>query len=147
MATFQEMQVRLQELKNKKTILVHLTEYLDSNFRASAGDKAKNVLLTEERVAIPEEAFEQVVGDIMKSMENLTDEIEKTLATPLNATPPPLVPGHEIWSPQPTSPIPPAPQPQQAQQALPAPIQVVPTDSQSLPPPPIKKSKNSKGLN
>lgn len=142
MATFQEMQIRLKELMNKKTILVHLIEYLDSNFRASSGEKAKNVLLTEDRVAIPEEDFEKVVGDLMKSMEVLSEEIDRALAAPVNGPPPPVVPAHEIWSPQPTSPVLPP------QQAIPAPVQVAPTDNQqTLPPPPVKKAKSGKGLN
>ncbi len=119
MATFQEVQARLQLAKNRRTILVHLMDYLDTNFRQSAGEKAKKILLNDDKVPIPEQDIEFVLsGLLMSNTLELEQEVDNILSLMLNAPPPIVLPGHEIWAPQST--------PQSASVSPVAPVQLVP---------------------
>lgn len=104
MATLQEMQWRLHFVKNRKTILLHLIEHLDANFRSSGGEKPKSFLLTDDRTPVTDQDLEAVVTTLLQQASELEVESNRILATPLNAPPPPQVPAHEIWAPQPLAP-------------------------------------------
>jgi hypothetical protein len=109
MATLQDVQEKLQEWKNEKTVLLHLIEYLDAHFRSSGGEKAKNVLLGDNKLPIPEEAFEEVITEIlMKSASALELDITRVMTMPLTSLYPQPLPAHEIW-PVPGPAVPPVP--------------------------------------
>lgn len=128
MATLMEVQKMVQSWKNKKVILLHLIEYIDSNFRSSGGEKPKNVLQDENKIAISEDAFEEVVTDLlMRNAAALEASIDRMQTMPLATLYPQPTPAHDIW------PVPgPAPTPPPVPQAQPAPVQV------SSPPVPVQ---------
>lgn len=102
MATFAELQQKIASAKFKKTVLSHLIEYVDERFRASGGEEPKSCLLTDERVAVPQDVFESVVtGLLLKTSKDLDEEISAILGTTLRTqeTAAPQ-PAHEIWASQ-----------------------------------------------
>ena len=64
MATFEELYREMQRSKFRQTVFRHLVEHIDSNFRPNAGEKPKNVLLTEDRIAVPPEVFEEIANEL-----------------------------------------------------------------------------------
>jgi hypothetical protein len=75
MATLQEAQEKLQEWKNKK-----------------------NVLLGDNKLPIPEDAFEEIITDVlMRNASALEIDITRVMSMPLTALYPQPIPAHEIW--------------------------------------------------
>lgn len=64
MATFEELYHEMQRSKFRQTVFRHLIEYIDSNFRPAAGEKPRNVLLTDEKIAVPPEVFEEIATEL-----------------------------------------------------------------------------------
>lgn len=83
MATFSEVKDKFMMAKYKKQILDHLVEYIDSNFMG--GDKEsllpkKTMLLPDEKLPVPEAAFESVVNDVLLSeSKDLEDTIQELM--------------------------------------------------------------------
>lgn len=71
MSTFAEIQAEFESAKNKKTILIHMVEYLDANFRPNAGADPKLTLKKDDNTPVPPASFEAVVSEI------LTAELEQ----------------------------------------------------------------------
>jgi hypothetical protein len=65
MTTFQELQSQLTTSKFKRTVIQHLIEYIDTNFRPIAGGEPKNKLMTDEKVPVPPAIFESVVSEVL----------------------------------------------------------------------------------
>jgi len=65
MSTFQELQAAITTAKFKRTVIQHLIEYIDSNFRPIAGGDPKNKLMTDEKVPVPPAIFESVVSEVL----------------------------------------------------------------------------------
>lgn len=124
MSTFRELQSRLTWLKNRATILEYLVEHVDSEFRAKAGAPAKRVLMTSEKLPVPEDGLEQMVMDFTEELAETHAKIEEILASPLVEA--------------------------QQQAAPPAPVQgpvaFIPTTIPMTAPPPLSK-KSKKGTN
>jgi hypothetical protein len=85
MSTFQELAKRHADAKFKKTALLHLIDYLDENFRASAGKDPKFTLTTDDKLPVPQEIFENITNDILlkiaQALENEINQIQSvTLA-------------------------------------------------------------------
>ena len=76
MSTFEEVHKRFLSLKFRRAVLRHLIEHLDENFRSVAGQPAKKVLLTEEKVAVPEETFESLAAELNSYDSAAIQEIE-----------------------------------------------------------------------
>lgn len=88
MPTFRELQTRLSEAQFYLAVIHHLVEHIDSNFRPGPGTMAKSVLLTDDKVAVPTEIFEAVVGDVlMNRAAKIEAEIAEILATNLQSAP------------------------------------------------------------
>lgn len=65
MPTFQELQSKLTTSKFKRTVVQHLIEYIDTNFRPIAGGEPKNKLMTDEKVPVPPAIFEAIVSEVL----------------------------------------------------------------------------------
>lgn len=82
MSTFQELQGQLTKAKFKRTVIQHLIEYIDSNFRPIAGGDAKNKLLTDEKVPVPANIFEEVVSEVLVQVDgNLEAQMHSILSS------------------------------------------------------------------
>jgi len=104
MSTFQELQKRVSTARSKAAIYQHLIDHLETNFRPVAGAEAKKVLMTDEKVRVGDEFFEQVVKELFSGLEAVTKEIEQIMGMPL------LVPGGLATPPGPLA-VPPGVQP------------------------------------
>lgn len=77
MPTFKELQNRVQELTFKISIYEHLVEYIDSKFKAPAGQDPKLILLTNDTgVKVPSQVFDHVAQDILEFIQGMRDELE-----------------------------------------------------------------------
>lgn len=65
MSTFQELQAQLTTAKFKRTVIQHLIEYIDSNFRPIAGGESKNKLMTDDKIPVPPSIFESVISEVL----------------------------------------------------------------------------------
>jgi hypothetical protein len=83
MSTFGELQTRLTAAKQKKIVLQHLIDHLDTNFVPSGGNKPKNFLLDEQKVPLPSSAFESVIADLLLAE---SQELDQEIHTILQAT-------------------------------------------------------------
>jgi hypothetical protein len=65
MPTFNELNEQLKTLKNKKTVVEHLVQYVDTNFMPQAGQEPTKTLLNDEKLPVPQEAIETVVTSVL----------------------------------------------------------------------------------
>lgn len=70
--TFKEIQKQLKEAKNERSVMQHLLDHLDSEF---GGSNPRKVLLGEDKLPIPPEAFEAVASDLLAGIGNLNGKI------------------------------------------------------------------------
>jgi hypothetical protein len=76
MPTFIELLQAAETAQSKLTIINHLIEYIDENFRPVAGAEAKQKLLDSRNVPIAPVMFETVVTDVLLVAQgSLTNEI------------------------------------------------------------------------
>lgn len=61
MPTFAEFQQNLNQTRFQKAVLSHLVEYLDRNFMPALDQKPEKVLLTDDKVAVPQVSFDSVI--------------------------------------------------------------------------------------
>lgn len=87
MSTFKELQQRLMTAKFKSAVYQHLVDYLEAEFRPLSGADAKKVLMTDDKVRVPDEIFEQIVGEVCGGLENVKREVEQILSVPMQAAP------------------------------------------------------------
>lgn len=81
MSTFAELQEKLAAAKAKKSVLEHLSEYIDTHFLPTAG-AAPQKLLGHDKLPIQEKYFETVISDILlKQMDELDREIKSIEST------------------------------------------------------------------
>lgn len=90
MSTFKELQQRVTAAKCKAQIYQHLIDHIEANFRPVAGANAKKVLLTDEKVPVPDEYFEQVVKELFTGLEFVTKEVDQILSMPIAPSTSPL---------------------------------------------------------
>src|SRR5512137_2298718 len=83
MSTFQELQASLTNAKFKRTVVQHLIEYIDSNFRPIAGGEPKNKLMTDEKVSVPPAIFEAIVSEVLLQVDG---ELESRVTEILNSS-------------------------------------------------------------
>lgn len=96
MNTFKELQDRLNLSKTKSTILEHLVAYLEDQFRPTPGGTVKKVLVTEEKIPVPDSAYEDVTIDLLRGIQMMRDEMQSILASAVVSSP--------VAEPQPTMP-------------------------------------------
>jgi len=77
MSTFQELQAAMTTAKFKRSVVQHLIEYIDTNFRPIAGEEAKNKLMTDEKLPVPPAIFEAVVSEVLVRVDG---ELEAQMA-------------------------------------------------------------------
>lgn len=111
MPTFADLQGHLNALRFKRTILSHVVEHLDGEFMPELDQQPKKVLLTEDKVKIPTEAFDSVATDLNNWIKTLMVEEDKLLGSTVALTPPPPPP----VEPKVEAPPEPAPEPSEAQ--------------------------------
>jgi hypothetical protein len=90
MPTFKELSEQLAAVKLKRTVIQHLIEYIDTNFRPIAGGESKSKLLTEDKVPVPPAIFEAVVSEVLLQVDG---ELETLMTSILDSS---------IQSPSPT---------------------------------------------
>jgi hypothetical protein len=84
MSTFSELQEKLNAARNRRSVLMHLVEYVESEFVAQSQEqKPKQLLLTEEKVPVPQTAFDSVVEAMLKEVAELEDDINTILQSTL----------------------------------------------------------------
>ena len=88
MSTFKELQTRLSTAKFKSAVYQHLVNYLEADFRPVAGADAKKVIITDEKVRVPDTVIEIVVKEILTGLTYSTTEVEQILNLSLGPTPP-----------------------------------------------------------
>ena len=90
MPTFSELHEKLSSLRFKRTILVSLVQHLDDQFLPGADGNPKLALLTEEKVKVPETAFDEVAEFLNDAVKKLGVEEQTLLSTTLTVakTPP-----------------------------------------------------------
>lgn len=64
MATFEELFKEMTRSKYRQTVFRYLIDHIDSNFRPVAGEKPKSVLLTEDKLPVPHEIFEEIATEL-----------------------------------------------------------------------------------
>jgi hypothetical protein len=107
MSTFQELQKRLTDASNRLTIVQYLIDHLDSDFRSNAGVDPKNFLLTPTKSAVPQEAIESMVSQILLPIsQELEQEMQTVLNTNIAAPVSPVVPvADPVTTEAPTPPV------------------------------------------
>jgi hypothetical protein len=79
LATVREINEKLKSLQYKKTILKWLAESLDKNFLRSGGGDALKTLLTDDKVKIPENAFDEIIGQLTTQVKQCDAETNELL--------------------------------------------------------------------
>lgn len=131
MSTFQELQKRVVTAKSKATIYQHLIDHLEAEFRPVSGAEAKKVLMTDDKLRVDDEYFDQVVKELFTGLEAVNKEVEQIMAMPL------LVPGGLATPPGPLA-VPPGVTPVNVVAPVPVPVPVP-----VVAPDPKKKSSKS----
>jgi len=84
MATFNDLNKRLVDARNRRAVLQMLVEHIDNNFLPTGPAKAERVLLNDERVPVPEAMFEAVVADTLAAeIQQLEQEIARIVSSEL----------------------------------------------------------------
>lgn len=86
MSTFKELQDRLQSVRFKSTIYQHLIDHLETEFRPISGGSAKKVLMTEDKIKVPDDLFEQVIGDLYIDLQDVDAEANQIMSQPVAIT-------------------------------------------------------------
>lgn len=82
MPTFQELNARVTAAKNRKTILLYIMEHFDENFLPIGSMEPKQKLLTDEKIVVPVQAFEDFMADTLSAeVQQLDQEIATILAS------------------------------------------------------------------
>ncbi len=84
MPTFSELHEKLSSLRFKRTILLNLVQQIDDQFLPGAEGTPKKALLTEEKVRVPESAFDEVAEFLNDAVKKLGEEEQSLLSTDLS---------------------------------------------------------------
>jgi hypothetical protein len=74
MTTFLDLSTQISDARFRKAVLLHLVEYLDTNFRAVAGMPPVKVLLTDDKVTVPPQVFEAIVAEVLLAEAQFIEE-------------------------------------------------------------------------
>jgi len=87
MTTFFDLQNQIADAKFKKSVLLHLIEYLDANFRSVAGAAAAKILLTDDKLPVPPQTFEAITTDVLLAeAQAIEEDINRIMNASLAAT-------------------------------------------------------------
>lgn len=65
MPTYSELSEQVKLLKNTKTIVEHLMQYIDTNFMPQAGQPPTKTLLNDDKLPVPVEVIEAFVTGVL----------------------------------------------------------------------------------
>ena len=88
MPSFADIQTALSQTRFQKTIIAHLVEHLDGEFMPALDQQPRKVLLTDEKVRIPADAFEAVITNLNNWLKVCQDQEKTLLATNFTFEPP-----------------------------------------------------------
>lgn len=77
MSSFLTLQKELNEAKQRKAVLMYVADYLEAQFMAAGTLPASNFILSDDKVQIPQEAFDSVVASILEEVADLDLIINK----------------------------------------------------------------------
>jgi hypothetical protein len=86
--TLAELTNKLNAAKFRRTVLGHMIEHLDAEFLVSTGDKPQKALLTEDKVRVPQQAFEEILEELSHAVKSLMEEEQNLLASEVALKPP-----------------------------------------------------------
>lgn len=76
MPTFSELSQQLVVLKNSKTVVEHLMQYIDTNFLPQAGQEPLKTLLNDDKLPVPQEIIEGfVTGVLVAELQSINADI------------------------------------------------------------------------
>lgn len=78
MATFREIQEKVLKSQNRREILNYLVSHIEETFRPNGG-VAKSSLLKEDHTTVQDDAFEEVVSELLKEINSLDESLKKML--------------------------------------------------------------------
>ena len=87
MSTFAELQTKLMASKNRRSVLMHIADLIEGEFLSPTPEaQPKRLLLNEEKVPVPQAAFNEVVEGILKEVEELDESIQQILQSTLQGS-------------------------------------------------------------
>ena len=89
--TFAELQNKLNAAKFRRTVLGHLIEHLDSEFLAISDGKPQKALLTEDKLRVPQDTFEEILEELSNAVRSLVEEEKMLLTSEVDLLPHPEV--------------------------------------------------------
>ena len=78
MATFREIPEKVLKSQNRRELLNYLVSHIEETFRPNGG-VAKNSLLKEDHTTVQDDAFEEVVAELLKEINSLDESLKKML--------------------------------------------------------------------
>jgi len=97
--TFEEINNMLNEVRFQKAILTYLVSHLDTNFMPANGGPPEKVILTDDKVKVPEAALELVISNLSSWLANCEGQEKAILAYPLVIEQKPQVPQEQPVTP------------------------------------------------
>jgi hypothetical protein len=86
--TFKELQDKLRAATFEKLVLEHLVEYIDDELRPGPSGEPRKVLMTDDNIPVPQEAYASVIESVLLSrISDLGKYIEDILSTAIGAAP------------------------------------------------------------
>lgn len=87
MQTFSQLQTKLNAAQNRKRVLMHLADLIEGEFiSANPEAQPKRLLLSDEKVPVPQAAFSDVVDSLLKEVAELDETIETILQSTLQGS-------------------------------------------------------------
>lgn len=84
MATFEETFKQFTKMKQKRAVLRHIVEHLDSNFRSAADQPPKKVLLTEDKIEVTQEVFEEMAQELNQEEAQINDQLDSIMKSSIS---------------------------------------------------------------
>jgi hypothetical protein len=86
MATFSELQATLNSIRYRRAIVSKIVEWVDEQFLPGMDGTPKLVLLTTDKIKVPEEAFNELAEIMNGWTQNLVAEEQKLLNSDVAVT-------------------------------------------------------------
>jgi hypothetical protein len=84
MPTFSELQAKLMAAKNRRLVLLHIADLIEGEFLSpNPESQPKRLLLNDDKVPVPQTAFDEVVESILKEVQELDESIQQILQSTL----------------------------------------------------------------
>lgn len=86
--TIQELQDICLKMKLKRAILTQLIDHIDKEFLPTLDAKPNKILLTDDKIAVPKELFEETAAEITNWMKEILKKEQEFLSTAVVFVPP-----------------------------------------------------------